>query len=102
VATTAAWCATRAPGRRALELCNGIDDNCNGQADEGFALGDLNGDSQLDLVTGDWLAAGTEIESGCRRVLGNGGRLGPSRSQPIVNPQAQREGWFGTTVVLYD
>jgi len=34
----------------AIEICNGIDDNCNGQVDEGVCIpGDLNGDLDVNL-----------------------------------------------------
>ena len=35
----------------AAEICNGVDDNCNGLVDEGFA--DFDGDGQADCIDPD-------------------------------------------------
>jgi len=43
-----------------------------------LAPGDINGDRRIDLVTGDYLTATTDIETGIvDAFLGSDGRLGP-------------------------
>lgn len=52
---------------RKPELCNGVDDNCDGKVDEGFPSVELYVDTD-----GDGFGAGTETKTGCGKLPGFG------------------------------
>jgi uncharacterized membrane protein YgcG len=68
----------------AKELCNAVDDNCDGKTDEGFPPVALYRD-----LDGDGFGAGTESMMGCGKVFGWGvGNKDCDDNSKMINPDA--------------
>jgi|GEM_PF-3283724 len=68
----------------AKELCNAVDDNCDGKTDEGFPPVALYRD-----LDGDGFGAGTDTMMGCGKVFGWGlGNKDCNDNNKMINPDA--------------
>lgn len=68
----------------AKELCNDVDDNCDGKTDEGFPPVNLYRD-----LDGDGFGAGTEMKIGCGKIFGWGvGNKDCDDQNKMINPDA--------------